>query len=198
MDAFFEWLNSAKHYTSTYTHIRALIRDSPKNPYLVNMLVFFRQNKVGEGIGDKALLQGAPRAATIVVNKPSIFLRIEKEDYDKFMKEANKKEEDWKINEIDKFSIFSKNVRRFKQDMLHQVQFVDAHVNHIVFNEKDPVDYVYFITSGEYEMTKFLYENKQNSLFKKVGSMVKISLNYETVVVKESTHDTKESSTEIF
>lgn len=46
-------------------------------------------------------------------------------------------------------------------------------------------------------MTKSLYEDKSNSLFKKVDSMVKISLNYETEVI-ESKDNTMNITKEVY
>jgi hypothetical protein len=46
-------------------------------------------------------------------------------------------------------------------------------------------------------MTKTVYEDKANSLFKKVDSMVKISLKYETEVI-ESKDNTNKCTKEVY
>lgn len=94
-----------------------------------------------------------------------MFVSVSKEDYEKFIQDAIKKENERKINELNKFAIFASTMRTFKIDLINYIIFVDAKANHIVFKENDPVDFVYFITGGEYEMTKTVYEDKPNSLY---------------------------------
>jgi len=78
------------------------------------VLVKVADLKEGSGIGEKALLSGKPRAATVIVNKDSYFISIDKGNYEKFILEANKKEDEWKVIEISKFSVFSKMIKKSK------------------------------------------------------------------------------------
>ena len=84
-------------------------------------------------------------------------MSLEKENYDKFMGEATKRETERKIKIIDTYPIFSKFVRKVKQDLIHYLIFEDKKVNHIIFKERDPIEYVYFIIEGRFEVTKSIY-----------------------------------------
>lgn len=74
------------------------------------------------------------------------------------MKEATKREDEWKIKIIENYWVFSKFVRKNKAELIKYLTFMDVKINHTIFKENEKPDYVYFIYEGKFEVTKTIYQ----------------------------------------
>lgn len=129
-----------------------------KQFYIYNLMMKVNTLDSGVGFGEKAIKNKNNKwEATVIANEECYLAALDKENYEKFMADATKRETEWKIKVVELYPVFNKFVRKVKTELLLYLTFMDVKVNHVLFKEKDAADYVYFIIEGKFEITKTIF-----------------------------------------
>ena len=118
----------------------------------LNDLVEIKVYKRGDTFGELALMDDAPRMATIVCREDTCFATLDKANYKKILQ----KTEMARINKIVSFfrtmSLFSKFSRRSLVSILYPCKLLSFPCNYVLYKEGDDADKLYVILSGKVQV----------------------------------------------
>ena len=118
----------------------------------------------GDGFGDLALVNDAPRGASIVTLKPTEIFAIQKTDYNRIVKACHDKEIKENVLLLRKVTLFESwtplGLRAIAGRLLHK----SVKAGTVIATEGQPLDEVYFVRSGTCTAMKDLNFPDQNKI----------------------------------
>ncbi len=139
--------------------------------------------------GELALIKNQPRAATILAKKRSFFAVLDRQTYKRVLMKIEQKRLNKAVGFLHSLPFFKSWTRSTISKFQYFFTRQEFSRNHVVFKEGDPIDYIYLIFSGEFELSM-----KQRSQVKRevdLGSYLsldKLEARNETDVSCSSSH----------
>ncbi|KAI8815045.1 cyclic nucleotide-binding-like protein, partial [Cladochytrium replicatum] len=110
----------------------------------------------GEGFGELALVNDAPRAASILTACPCVLLRVEKVDYNRILRFVHNKEQKEKVFFLRKVPIFVHFTYGNLTAIANVMTMRTYSVGSYVITEGTPINKMHFVKSGKCEILKTL------------------------------------------
>lgn len=109
---------------------------------------------VGIGFGELALLNDAPRAATIKTIEDSQFAILSKADFHETMTKIYKKRYASQVSFLSSFPFLNYLTRKAKEKLCHHFTMEKCHLGQKIVTEGTETDFIYLIKKGHFEITK--------------------------------------------
>lgn len=108
----------------------------------------------GDSYGEQFLSSEKPRDSTVETREVTICASLDKETYQKIIANEEERRTIERVNFLRKLPIFNSIP---KKNLLKLVQYFSVYAfikNQLVYRDKMPADFVYFIESGEFQLSK--------------------------------------------
>ncbi|CAI2367867.1 unnamed protein product [Moneuplotes crassus] len=116
---------------------------------------------VGFAFGELALMNNSPRAATIQTEEDCQFAIINKIDFKVIMDRIFKKRYADTVSFLSEFSFLDYLTRKTKERLCHHLILEKCGVEQKILTEGEPLEYIYLIKKGEFEVTKSVFINPE-------------------------------------
>lgn len=123
------------------------------------MLLDVAQLGIGVGFGELALLNDAPRSATIYTIEDSQFAILEKADFTNIMAKVIREKFASQVQFLSKFPYLNHLTRKGKEKLCFFLKQERYTIGQKILKEGQPNPYIYLISSGEFEVSKAIYVN---------------------------------------
>ncbi|CAI2366624.1 unnamed protein product [Moneuplotes crassus] len=156
---------------------RAIIEEEeePTRPFGFRTLTRVAELGEGAGFGEVALLHKVPRTATITTLTDSIFAILEKKDFSSIMGRFYKSKLVRQVDLMDNFMVFKQLRESTKEKVCTLLKDCPTKFSSTILKEGDPIQNIYFITNGQFEITKTIYYKKNESKAKRKMDMDNIT-----------------------
>ena len=108
----------------------------------------------GDEFGELALINSEPRAATVITSTPTYFATLDRAAFFKILRTSEIEKNNAKIDHLDNYKIFQHFSKSFKSKLYKFLRQKDFIKDQIVYKEGDPVDDIYCIVEGTFEIYK--------------------------------------------
>lgn len=115
----------------------------------------------GKSFGELALRTTKPRAARIVCETPCEFACMQKDDYAKVLQKIEERLANDMIDFLQSIPLFSSWSRNLLLKLLYKVEKKSFIKKQVVVKEGDPLNQVWIIQKGEYEVSSKIEEKKE-------------------------------------
>ncbi|CAI2387493.1 unnamed protein product [Moneuplotes crassus] len=127
---------------------------------MLELLNFFEIAKLvsGSSFGELALLNSGDgkRKARIVCKEDCKFATVNKENYQKVLAKIQQQHKENMINFLKQIPFISHWSKNALSRLYYAVEKVDTFRSQRIIKEGDPIDYIYIIKEGEFEVVKYL------------------------------------------
>lgn len=152
-----DWMNQIfEDINSRILHVEELLllNIGRQSEYLTRGTIgFAKKGDIGQKgfFGERSLINSAPRMGTILATKPLHLLVMNKREFDYFFSGRG-------LDEKKKYEFFS-SLFQLQADCLQKIQYefsaLTCRMNHLLFREQTPVDFVYLLKEGQVEVAGF-------------------------------------------
>jgi len=116
----------------------------------------------GQSFGELALLNQKPRSATMLCTTDCDFAVIDKQSYDKVIRQIQKKIQNERVQFLRSIPFFAKWTKTSLTKFSLMLKPRKLKRNQIVFREGDECDWVFIVKKGEFEVKKKVLNTAHN------------------------------------
>lgn len=146
-----------KKYHGVFPMFQDESQEEIKKEFYFEMLIDVAKLREGIGFGELALINEAPRSATIRSVSEVHFSTLEKDDFNSILGKVMKKKFDSMIKFMNQFVIFKCLTRLALEKLALFMKREEATRGKKIIQEQDDASFIYFIENGEFEISKEIY-----------------------------------------
>lgn len=128
-----------------------------KKEMILNTFIDVAHLKDGFSFGELALINDAPRSATITTLQNTDLATLEKENFQHIMAKVIRRKFAHMINFMSEFTIFNNMTRIALEKLALFMTKCEINLGHNLITEEDEADHIFFIKSGTFEISKYVY-----------------------------------------
>ena len=133
------------------------------------------QLETGKGFGELALIKEQPRRATAICTENCYFMTLSKGDYMKILGKSFLKKLEERINFLHSLKIFNKISKKALEKLSYFFKLKTFRNKEFIYLQDEESDGVFFIISGEIELTSSSSQAAKSDIFPKIIKIALIS-----------------------
>lgn len=138
--------------------LRVKLNDEAKEEYKITYQVKINSWQKGQQFGELALMHSQVRSATIIAWDDTDWAVLDKQPFNKILKNYESEAMERSIRDLQRFIIFKNFHRKAKlMDITQKIHKIKLHKGQKLFTEDSPFDSLYVVKDGELDILKTVY-----------------------------------------